>query len=322
MRQLTDGVRGVMHMRSAERAEAGGAGPQAEVSGRVSDVGGRGRARSGHARNGHDEVVARMGVRLSAEQSAWVEEEAARRHLPKTAIVRELLDMVLTGTVPVVPKVLVGAGGTGDGGAVRDVGPHGAVDHLEVEQAHDDRGSTPGHMGVDEVDGVGAVDPDGLPVHSSERVGDVVGDGRPAVAGSGRRAARAPHAPDVEVVDAEPVGESGRRAGYSAAYPGAGGVYDGRRAPVRRRAPAVSRVRPYEEPQAGHPAAERVAVPSVRAVVGDPSAGEISGHASALPRGVGVPRAPVPGAGCSASTTFAAWRQPFLPVPVVVDRDQ
>ena len=25
---------------------------------------------------------------------------------------------------------------------------------------------------------------------------------------------------------------------------------------------------------------------------------------------------------CSASTTFAAWRQPFLPVPVVVDRDQ
>ncbi len=25
---------------------------------------------------------------------------------------------------------------------------------------------------------------------------------------------------------------------------------------------------------------------------------------------------------CSASTTFAGWRQPFLPVPVVVDRDQ
>ena len=25
---------------------------------------------------------------------------------------------------------------------------------------------------------------------------------------------------------------------------------------------------------------------------------------------------------CSASTTFAAWRRPFLPVPVVVDRDQ
>ena len=30
----------------------------------------------------------------------------------------------------------------------------------------------------------------------------------------------------------------------------------------------------------------------------------------------------VPKAGCSASTTFAAWRRLFLPVPVVVNRDQ
>ena len=110
MKQLTQGVRNVMHM--AERqvgAEPGGSRP--ELVGR--DAGGRFVGAGG---SGSAEAMARMKIGISAAQQRWVETEAARRRLPKTAIVRELLDKALNGETPL-----------GGQESVRDVAPDGVV---------------------------------------------------------------------------------------------------------------------------------------------------------------------------------------------------
>ena len=94
MKQLTRGVQSVMRM--AERqvgAEPGGARP--ELVGR--DAGGRFVGAGG---NGSAEAMARMKIGLSPAQRRWVENEAARRRVPKTVIVRELLDRALNGGPP------------------------------------------------------------------------------------------------------------------------------------------------------------------------------------------------------------------------------
>ena len=114
MRQLTPGVRNVMHMRAAERAaapDAGGA--RADLVGRDA----AGRFVAGGA-NGGAAAMSRMKIGLSPEQKRWVEQEAVRRGVPKTVLVRELLDKALTGRGPFDPH------------AVRDVAPDGAVHDL------------------------------------------------------------------------------------------------------------------------------------------------------------------------------------------------
>ena len=88
MKQLTQDVRSVMHMRMADRqagSEPGGSRPELvgrDSAGRFVSAGGSGSA----------EAMARMKIGISAAQQRWVETEAARRRLPKTVIVRELLD--------------------------------------------------------------------------------------------------------------------------------------------------------------------------------------------------------------------------------------
>ena len=94
MKQLTHGVRNVMHM--AERQVGGGAaGSRPELVGR--DAGGR---FIGNGGNGSADAMARMRIGLSPAQRRWVEDEAARRHVPKTVVVRELLDKALNGEFP------------------------------------------------------------------------------------------------------------------------------------------------------------------------------------------------------------------------------
>ena len=91
MKQVTPGVRNVMHMgRRQAGQDAGGSRP--ELVGR--DAGGRFVGAGG---NGSAEAMARMKIALSPAQRQWVDTEAARRHVPKTVIVRELLDRALTG---------------------------------------------------------------------------------------------------------------------------------------------------------------------------------------------------------------------------------
>ena len=104
---MTPGVRNVMHMRAAGRAAGGGG---AELVGRDA----AGRFVAGGA-NGGTEAMARMKIGLSPEQERWVEKEAVRRRVPKTVVVRELLDRALTGQGRFDPR------------AVHDVAPDGAV---------------------------------------------------------------------------------------------------------------------------------------------------------------------------------------------------
>ena len=66
--------------------------------------------------SGSAEAMARMKIGISAAQQRWVETEAARRRLPKTAIVREFLDKALNGETPL-----------GGQESVRDVAPDGVV---------------------------------------------------------------------------------------------------------------------------------------------------------------------------------------------------
>ena len=113
MKQLTRGVQSVMRM--AERqvgAEPGGARP--ELVGR--DAGGRFVGAGG---NGSAEAMARMKIGLLPDQKRWVENEAARRHVPKTVIVRELLDRALSGGLP--QSGLESVGDAVAAGVVRDV---------------------------------------------------------------------------------------------------------------------------------------------------------------------------------------------------------
>ena len=128
MKQLTRGVQSVMRM--AERqvgAEPGGARP--ELVGR--DAGGRFVGAGG---NGSAEAMARMKIGLSPDQKRWVENEAARRHVPKTVIVRELLDRALAGGFPQtgpesVAEPAAAAGVVRDVVDLEDAAPAGAPYH-------------------------------------------------------------------------------------------------------------------------------------------------------------------------------------------------
>ena len=114
MKQLTRGVQSVMRM--AERqvgAEPGGARP--ELVGR--DAGGRFVGAGG---NGSAEAMARMKIGLPPDQKRWVENEAARRHVPQTVIVRELLDRALGGGLPQTGPESVGDSAAA-AGVVRDI---------------------------------------------------------------------------------------------------------------------------------------------------------------------------------------------------------
>ena len=162
-----------------------------------------------------------------------MENEAARRHVPKTVVVRELLDGALTGG---------GRGSFDADPSVRDVGADGAVRDV----VHDD----------DVVhDVVGLEDGDPRDVHPGG-VADV---------GGGEPRARVP---EVEVVDPggrlselDPRADArGRHAHY--VDPG----YSGEAAGVPR-----CGARPYVDPAraGGHMVEERVAVDAVRAAVGN-----------------------------------------------------
>ena len=110
MKQLTRGVRTVMHMAGRQAAPgSGAAGPEPvgrDSAGRFVGAGG----------NGSAEAMARMKIGLTSGQRRWVEDEAARRHVPRTVVVRELLDKALTGQFP-----------AGAPEPARDVGPGGVV---------------------------------------------------------------------------------------------------------------------------------------------------------------------------------------------------
>ena len=254
MGQLTNGVRNVMHMRAAERADVSrGTGPPTELVGHDGgrdagrDVGLAGRDAAGRFirsdSTGAAEAMARMKIGLSPEQKRWVETEAARRGVPRTVVVRELLDQALTARVPF-----------GAQAPVHDVAYDGDVQDVV--------GLDDGELG----------DPDG---------GDAAGGARSAGSGRGVRV------PAVEVIEAEPVPAAGAGAG------GRGGAH-GRRAQYVEPGTADGRageprrgVRSYVDPARQHRVEERVAVDSVRQAVGDPSAGESAGHMSHLPPGVG-----------------------------------
>ena len=245
-------------MQMAERQA--GAGSAASGSSRPALVGRDATGRFvGNGGKGARDGAARMKIAMSPEQRRWVEEEAARRKLPKTVIVRELLDQALVGGVP------GGAGGAGGGGPVHDVDPDGAV--------HD--------VGGLEDAAAAAAD-----AGAAREAGAVHDGGGVAGAGSGYRDPGAARVPEVEVVDAEPVaggcaqgGGHGRHPHYHAA------------AVAAARAGAPPRgVRPYSDPSRREATGERVAVESVRRAVGDPSAGDGFVHVSQLPPGVGAPR--------------------------------
>ena len=150
MKQVTPGVRNVMHMgRRQAGQDAGGSRP--ELVGR--DAGGRFVGAGG---NGSAEAMARMKIGLTPDQREWVDNEAARRHLPKTVIVRELLDRALTAGFPgggPEPAHDVGSGGVVDGVAdLEDAVPAGAA---RVAGGDPGRGSARGGVRVPEVEVVG-----------------------------------------------------------------------------------------------------------------------------------------------------------------------
>ena len=254
MKHLSHGVRNVMHM-AERRPDPGSGGSGSELVGR--DSSGRFVGADG---NGSSETMARMKIAIPAGQQRWVEQEAARRGLPKTVIIRELLARVFDGGPPADAD---SAGVVGDpeySGVVHDVDP---VEHAGV------------HAGVHA--GAGAAVGDGAAVAPAEVVEPH------AVPHSG-----APRVPEVEVMEPEGLHAGGmhapgRRAGPHPRYgePGAGAA----------RAASPRGVSPYTDPSRQRVAGERVAVESVRSAVGDPSAGDSQAHMSHLPPGVGVPRA-------------------------------
>ena len=252
MGQVTHGARAVMHMRAAERmgvsADAGprDVSPRNEVS-RTELVG---RDKAGRfvrsSVNGAD-GMSRMKIGLSPQQKRWVDDEAARRGVPKTVVVRELLDRVLTS----------GARGSFDADpSVRDVGADGSVHDI----VHDDVAH----------DVVGLEDGDPRRVQAGAGADPDAGEPRARV-------------PEVEVVDS-----SGRVAGFDPRNDDHG----------RRdhhgdfRYPGESARRGGVPDYVGSPGVieQRVAVDSVRAAVGNPSAGDGSEHMSHVPAGVGVSR--------------------------------
>lgn len=81
MRHLTSGDL------SADGGDAGGVGTEAGTDAAVP-------VRAGDS---EESVLSRMKVSLRREQRAWIEKEAARRKLPKTATMRELVAKALAG---------------------------------------------------------------------------------------------------------------------------------------------------------------------------------------------------------------------------------
>ena len=145
MKQVTQGVRNVMHMAERQGAEPRGSRP--ELVGR--DAGGRFVGAGG---NGSAEAMARMKIGLSPAQRRWVESEAARRHVPKTVIVRELLDKALTGGFAAggpEPARDVGSGGVVDGVADLDGAAMAGSAHVAGGEpgAGSARGGPPGAGG-------------------------------------------------------------------------------------------------------------------------------------------------------------------------------
>ena len=209
MRQLTPGVRNVMHMRAAGRPAAADAAGGGELAAR--DAASR---FVSSAANGGAEAMARMRIGLSPEQKRWVDQEAVRRGVPKSVVVRELLDRALTGKGPFDPR------------EVHDVAPAGAV--------HDVAGAVHG------VAGLGG----DVPVGGGAVAEDAAAGGDPAAAA--RRGARVP---EVKLVGPEPyppgagaAGPHARAHGHPyyadpAAVPGAAGLpHDGSAPyPVRER---------------------------------------------------------------------------------------
>ena len=168
MKQLTRGVQSVMRM--AERqlgAEPGGARP--ELVGR--DAGGRFVGAGG---NGSAEAMARMKIGLPPDQKRWVENEAARRHVPKTVIVRELLDRALSGGLPQSGLESVGDAAAAVG-VVRDVEDlEDAATAGGAYRAGGDPGVGSDRDGV-RVPEVEVVGPEPVPVHAGCRHAGVHG---------------------------------------------------------------------------------------------------------------------------------------------------
>lgn len=81
MRHLTSGDL------SADGGDVGVVGPEADAGAAVPVSAG----------DSEESVLSRMKVSLRREQRAWIEKEAARRGLPKTAIMRELVANALAG---------------------------------------------------------------------------------------------------------------------------------------------------------------------------------------------------------------------------------
>ena len=167
MKQLTRGVQSVMRM--AERqvgAEPGGARP--ELVGR--DAGGRFVGAGG---NGSAEAMARMKIGLPPDQKRWVENEAARRHVPQTVIVRELLDRALSGGLPQTGPESVGDSAAA--GVVHDVED---LEDAAIDGAAYRAGGDPGvesdrdDVRVPEVEVVG---PEPVPAHAGCRRAGVHG---------------------------------------------------------------------------------------------------------------------------------------------------
>lgn len=115
MRKLTSGVLAAMHTRVPEGG-GGPGGPRGEpvtrdVAGRVVN-GGR-----------SSDPVSRVYIGMSPAQRDWVEAEAARRRVPKTVILRELLDRALGDGAPRDAVHDVSAGGHVEGAV--DLGTDG-----------------------------------------------------------------------------------------------------------------------------------------------------------------------------------------------------
>ena len=253
MKQLTQGGRNVMHMRVADHRAEPGSGAPAPAVGR--DSHGRFTAARGGG-GGSAEAMARMKIGIPESQQQWVEEEAARRGVPKTAIVRELIDRALSGELPV-----------GRARSARDVQADGVVhDVPEYEAAA--VGAAAAAVGGDPRGGGAAAGRDAAGVHVPEVVEPEPGarhaEARAGAYGGGRGAA--PH-----------YGDPGSGVPRAAASSGGG---------TRRAGPSRS----HEVVE------ERVAVDSVRRVVGGPVSGDSPAHLSHLPPGIGTssPR-PEPG---------------------------
>ena len=261
MKQLTHDGRNVAHMRVADRRDDSGSGAAVPpLVGR--DSAGRFIAAGAAGGGGSPEAMARMKIGIPESQQQWVEEEAARRGVPKTAVVRELIDRALSGEVS-------------RGGHARSAGgvESEAVVHDVPELAAASAGAA-------------------AAVAGGTRAG-----GNPA----GRRDGGDARVP--EVVDAEPSSLGGRHGGFRPdAYAGGHGRdprYGDPGSGVPRAAASSGGGPHHADPSRRHEVVEeRVAVDSVRRVVGGPVSGNSPAHLSHLPPGIGAsaPR-PEPGEG-------------------------